>query len=84
MASTRPSSAAASGSTPAEVRTSKTYVSNVNKLKYPLKDKTTGRVNAGEVCKNAADNWPPKWVVDAGLVRPVEEPSKSGNEEEAK
>lgn len=32
---------------------------------------------AGEECKNAPDGWPPKWVVDQGLVEPFEEDQKA-------
>lgn len=41
-------------------------------LAYPGNDGNECRVVADELCENAADDWPPQWVIDAGYVRPAD------------
>lgn len=31
------------------------------------------RFRAGEECVGAPENWPPRWVVEQGLVEPIED-----------
>lgn len=54
--------------TPAQERTQKTWV-NVSVTEYPGSDgKPKEAPKPGEVITGAKDGWPPKWVVDQGLV----------------
>lgn len=46
---------------------------NVSLTAYPGADGTTKRPKPGDLITDAAENWPPDWVVDAGYIRPANE-----------
>jgi len=43
----------------------------VSLTEYPGADGTPKFPEPGDVITEAAKGWPPKWVVDAGLVKPA-------------
>jgi hypothetical protein len=40
-------------------------------LAYPGNDGNEHRAAQDALCENAAEDWPPQWVIDAGYVRPA-------------
>ena len=54
------------------------YVANVD-LTVEQAGKKPLKYAAGDECRNAPAGWPPKWVVNQGLVSPIAEPDKNTN-----
>lgn len=46
---------------------------NVSVSEYPGADGTPKHPKPGDLITDAAEDWPPDWVVDAGYIRPATE-----------